>query len=156
MQHSLGSRSECQTSYYQQPVSHKNIGKKKPSCSQDLQQLDSMWQVMESFPAMHITLLVLTPQYISPFKSFSTVLKGSRVARCCKLLFYENLSSEHLAQSACIRLFESLSLDRNLSTGKGSKIRSLLRTASTFPRHGIRCPEEWGQFIQNSKFWHLN
>lgn len=36
MQHSLGSRSKCQTSYYQQPVSHKNIGKKKPSCSQDL------------------------------------------------------------------------------------------------------------------------
>lgn len=36
MQHSLGSRSKCQTSYYQQPVSHKNIGKKKSSCSQDL------------------------------------------------------------------------------------------------------------------------
>lgn len=91
-----------------------------------------MWQVIESFPAMHITLWVVTPQCISPFKSFSTELNGSRVARHCKLLFFflnENLSSGQIAQSAFIRLLECPVLEHESKNWKGSKISSQLGEA---------------------------
>lgn len=92
---------------------------------------------------MHITLWVVTPQYISPFKSFNTVLNGSGVARCRKLLFFnENLSSGHLAPSAFVRLLECPVLEHESKHWKGSKIQSLLSKAATFRSCSITCSEE--------------